>query len=530
MIIDIHTHVPPREQWEAFLGHCRRSGLAGIATSSLGVSGWPRNPTPEQVRAANEEACAFAEFAKSRLHVWWFVYVNPQHRDACDVIDWGVRRGASGVKLWVSVNNEAGSTDACLPVLRRATEHGLPVLIHTFNRTDGPLPGEMTLDEFADLARRFPDLSLIAAHSGGNWRVGLGALSSIPNACVDVCGVFPERGMVEALVDDLGPTRVLFGSDGPGRSVPAKVAGVLFSGLSREIRAQVFRKNALRVLGRRDLEAEPPGAAKVLEPSPEEAPAREVSGLPAEDHFCFCGEWPFAPDVSVGVAGTARALETAGFRRGYCVAFEALIEPSPRRANAALAAAARSYPILAPLAVVNPLAPDWRRVLKEGGQACGIWASPYIHQWKLDDPRAGEFFRRCSELRKGVWINCGLADHRFRPACAGWRPVSLEELTGFVRNAPPNTYVFQGLMPPETFAVYRAARSATARDVQVRFEVSRLVDYRENFLQALAEIGPERLLLGSEFPFRDARVVPWTAARMAEWLPNDGNRGGLSVS
>ena len=56
--------------------------------------------------------------------------------------------------------------------------------------------------EFAWLAKRFPETTMIAAHIGGNWREGVNTVRGCgPNAHVDCCGCDPDRGMVEALVD-----------------------------------------------------------------------------------------------------------------------------------------------------------------------------------------------------------------------------------------------------------------------------------------------------------------------------------------
>ena len=79
MIIDIHTHVPARTQWDRFIAECLVNGVDVAVASSLGVSGWPPYPDSDHVSQANDHACSFAEFGGDM--VLWFAYLNPQNPD-----------------------------------------------------------------------------------------------------------------------------------------------------------------------------------------------------------------------------------------------------------------------------------------------------------------------------------------------------------------------------------------------------------------------------------------------------------------
>ncbi len=509
MVIDFHTHVPTdRRRWPEFIRDCRWNGVTAAVVSSLGMDGWPAFPTAAQVRAANRHAHEFAEFARGRLPVVWFAYLNPCLPDCLTEAERAFDAGAVGVKLWISLKTPDGRTAPCEPVLRFAANRGCPVLIHTFHRTGGNQPGELTVHEFADLARRFPTVSMIAAHAGGNWRMALGALEDIPNAHVDICGCFPERGMATALVRDLGAERVVFGSDMLGRSQASQLAKVQFADLAPAERAAVLGGNARRLLGL--------AASDVLPASPPPAaapgPALPLPD-PTEEHFCFCGTWPAAPDLNSSSAALRRALGTAGIQRAYTASLDAVWAGDPRAANRRFFARVHGEARIQPLGVVNPTAPNWPRALCELRNGCrGVWVSPYLHNWRLDDPVHGKFFAACAEQGLPVWINCALGDHRFRQSGAGWRPVAVEELCAFARCAPPNEYVFQGLLAN---AVRRTRDSVpTQAGVRFRFELSRLTDRSGDLAAVQAEIGTGALVFGSEYPLRDIRSVRWTARRL----------------
>ena len=108
-----------------------------------------------------------------------------------------------------------------------------------------------------------------------------------------------------------------------------------------------------------------------------------------------------------------------------------------------------------------------------------------------------------------VWINCALHDIRVRHVSAAWREVEPEEVLSFAAGAPPNRYVFQGVAGYPMNKIMALRRPG----VEMRFEISRLTDYGEQFEQMRRAGAGEALVLGSEFPFRELRGVAWVAAR-----------------
>ena len=501
MIIDVHAHQAPgnKDSLPAIRDECRKNGVSRVLISSIG--GWSHYPPAEEVRVANDEARAFAE--RSDGLAKWLAYINPQNGNWREELDRALAGGPVGLKLWVSLKDASGSLDNAAAVIRYAGERKLPVLIHTFQKATSNLPGEVTLEEFATLAERCPAAKLIAAHAGGHWRHSLGTLRRrAPNASVDISGSFPQKGMVETLVGDIGVERVLFGSDMLGRSVASQIAKVTFADISERQKQRILYKNALALFG-------PAVAPSKPLPAP---PLRPPSELPdfRTDHFCFCGCWPFFETPCGIPIELDHLLAAEGIDRAYAADLGSVYRVDLERANAEFLRAAQKARRVAPLATLNPRAHNWRQVTQYLSPAfAGAIVYPYLHDWQLGDAAHAEFLQRCAERQVPLWVNCRLGDDRFRHCGLACRQVLPDELIRFGETAPENSYVLQGLTADE---ICRSL-DALSSDTRFRFEISRLTDHPGALDRVASRHGMSRLVMGSEFPLRDLRTVRWTAQR-----------------
>jgi predicted TIM-barrel fold metal-dependent hydrolase len=499
MIIDAHTHrwVGDGPAAEAlFQDECRQNGVSVAIVSCLLNSAY--YPTSDQVRAANDHAMEFA--SRMGPSARWLAYINPQDEPWPSELARCVAGGAVGVKLWVSLKDAQGGLERTLAVLRHAGTLRLPVLIHTFTRTGGNLPGELTPLEFAALAAEAPETVVIAAHAAMNHRLFIGALSRRPrNAYVDVSGGFPEYGAVEALVRDVGADRILFGSDATGRSVASQLAKIVLADVSEADKDLILWRNAARVFGLHNL----PEPVPPCLPNPPDLPDART------DHFCFCGRWPCFETPCPDPIELNGALQDAGIERACVGDLGSIYQSDLTEANARFIETARDCERVVPLVALNPQAPNWRRVMQSiPALVTGAIVYPNLHQWRLDDPRYAAFFSECAARRLPLWVNCALGDDRFRHEGFGRRPVSVEELKGFARTAPQNFYVFQGAGAVEPFL------DEFPNDVRFRLDLSRLSDFGGQLRRVLARHGAARLVMGSEFPLRDIRAVRWVAQRI----------------
>jgi len=308
--------------------------------------------------------------------------------------------------------------------------------------------------------------------------------------------------MVEALVKDLGPSRVLFGSDILGRSQASQIAKVLFENIPERAKRQIFHGNALAVFG----PAVAPGPPL---PTP---PLRPPSRLPElrADHFCFCGRWPFFETGCQTPMELGVLLAEHGVAKAYVGDLGGVYRLDLEQANAGFLRAARKAPRVAAIATLSPMPNNWRQAIRHLPRGvAGAVVHPYLHNWALDDPAHAEFFRRCAEGQIPLWINCRFGDNRFQHSGLACRAVSAEELVRFGKIAPANSYVFQGLTACE---ICRFLDEVPWQG-RFRFEISRLTDHPGALDQVVAAHGLSSLVMGSEFPLRDLRAIRFAAER-----------------
>ncbi|MEW6157267.1 MAG: amidohydrolase family protein [Verrucomicrobiota bacterium] len=248
-IWDVHCHlsgVPglkPPERFERILDFADRMGVARLCVF-MGME-WDYDPNPEKFRQENDEVLEV--LLKFPERAFGFVYLNPKHtEESLRELDRCVRDGPMvGVKLWVAQRCNAPELD---PIVRRATELGVPIFQHTWLKITGNLPGESTPMDLAELAARHPQSTFICGHAGGDWELGLRAVRPFKNVYVDLGGGDPASGFTEMAVRELGAPRVLFGSDVGGRSFASQLAKVHGAGISRTAKRLILGENLQRIL------------------------------------------------------------------------------------------------------------------------------------------------------------------------------------------------------------------------------------------------------------------------------------------
>jgi predicted TIM-barrel fold metal-dependent hydrolase len=200
------------------------------------------------------------------------------------------------------------------------------------------------------------------------------------------------------------------------------------------------------------------------------------------------------------------ALAEAGCEHAYVANAEGIFAYDTMAANDRFAAASTSARRVRPLATLAPFAPNWWvQIAHAENRFAGAVLHPYFHDWRLDDPAYAPFWKACAQAALPLWINLCTEDWRLRLRGTSPHQTSKDELLAFLAEAPPNRYVFQGASP----ALVGAALGASARR-DIAFEVSRLSDTTAAMASICRQHGSDRLVFGSEFPFRDLRTVRWT--------------------
>jgi uncharacterized protein (TIGR03086 family) len=190
--VDAHVHVRERGTGSLGFDSLRIAEYSGGFTHA--VVSWTDNEYVERVAA----------------DVPWLtrlVWVSPQRTSVERLREW-LDDGAVGLKLHPAYDNYPADTPALDPYLTVAADAGVPVTVHS-----GPGPADPDL--IRRLAERFPSVRFVLYHTylgpfEGRRRASRHA-QELPNLHLETswCG----SAEVERLLDEIGPDRVLFGSD-----------------------------------------------------------------------------------------------------------------------------------------------------------------------------------------------------------------------------------------------------------------------------------------------------------------------------
>lgn len=249
-IWDVHTHLAspltgsdPAARLGRLVEVADRMGIARLCVY-MGMK-WSHDPTPDDFRKQNDEV--LTAIKKHADRAFGFVYINPKHpRESLDEINRCIADGPMvGVKLWVAEKADAPALDA---LVDRATELNAVIFQHTWIKVGGNLPGESTPAHLVALAKRHSKAKIICGHTGGDWEQGIRAVRAYPNISVDLGGGDPVAGITEMAVRELGPERVLYGSDAPGRSFASQLAKVQGADISDTNKQLILSKNLKKLL------------------------------------------------------------------------------------------------------------------------------------------------------------------------------------------------------------------------------------------------------------------------------------------
>ena len=113
--------------------------------------------------------------------------------------------GMKGVKLHCDLSAIPYDDARTFPILERAGELNVPVLLHT---------GEDSIAAAQHVASKFTDTNFIFAHIGNKaWKQTARFARERKNVFLCLSGLVFERGFLEEAVRQVGAERVLFGSD-----------------------------------------------------------------------------------------------------------------------------------------------------------------------------------------------------------------------------------------------------------------------------------------------------------------------------
>ncbi|HUW57039.1 MAG TPA: amidohydrolase family protein [Planctomycetota bacterium] len=243
-VIDTHTHLPgtllggvPRPA-EELRKDFEEQGLSGAWIMTLdGLVGDPRPHNDILSQAVRPHREFFVPFCTVWPHLGLKACLDELERAA-------LKLGMRGLKLHPWLQAFSMTHPAVVPILRKAGELGMPVLLH-----DGT-PPYCTPLQVAMAAEQAPQTTIILGHAGLDdlyWDAILACLR-LPNVYLCLCSL--SVGPISQVLTHCPSDKLLFGSDSgwqPGlvRSALEKFVDL---GLSHEEQQRVFHANAERLL------------------------------------------------------------------------------------------------------------------------------------------------------------------------------------------------------------------------------------------------------------------------------------------
>ena len=184
------------------------------------------------------------------------VTVLPGDIGGAYVRDMIANHGARGVKLHGASQKFSMSDERLWPTYAACQEAGVAVIGHS-----GPDKGGAGFAEprgFGGALKAFPDLNIVLAHMGGaTWDQALEIAETYPNAYFDCCEIIewtegtnaPTDTQLAQLIKDIGPHRVMMGSDYPWYDLDHTIERVMeLPLLSDEEKQGIIGANAVNIL------------------------------------------------------------------------------------------------------------------------------------------------------------------------------------------------------------------------------------------------------------------------------------------
>ncbi len=283
MIIDSHIHMYPPYvyadpvSWSRQVDEPYWGALMGDNPSGTTIQGWV---TIEQLLEDMDEAgidqvvmqgiyfqhhqnCV----TQNNWYIDWcqkysdrllgFATVQPlAGQSALDEVKRAVDQGLRGVgEILPFAQNHSIRDDEFLAVVELAIELDIPLCLHGAEPVGHDYPGRAytPLQDYVWLAEQYPNLKLILAHLGGLlpfYELNRVTKKIMQNVYYDTAAVplLYQPAVYQAVVDIVGPEKILYGSDYPLLIYPRKMKKPDFVKLLTEIRTSGLSNNDLDLI------------------------------------------------------------------------------------------------------------------------------------------------------------------------------------------------------------------------------------------------------------------------------------------
>ena len=244
MLIDAHAYVGTSlfgvgQSVEDLLASMADNGIARSIVAPLKPPGYHLGPENDRIAAAvRAHPDRLAGFA--RVDPWQGEAAVAELRRALDEL------GLIGLYLHPFEEQFAANDELVFPLVGLLRERGLPLLLA------GGYPGFSHPSQIGDLARQFPEVTIVATHGGQLNISGLlladaaRMLRANPDVVMETSGIYRED-FIEDTVAELGAERVVFGSNAPYLDQGFEAARIRLAHLDEAAKAALGAGNIRRI-------------------------------------------------------------------------------------------------------------------------------------------------------------------------------------------------------------------------------------------------------------------------------------------
>jgi predicted TIM-barrel fold metal-dependent hydrolase len=200
------------------------------------------------------------DLAAGRPDMTTFVAMDPSvlgGRAGAEHLRWAHEQGALGMKIHPVMQRFLPSDPRMDEIFSACEEMDLGVVAHAGASRSGTEWAEP--NAFAALLDAHPRLKLVLAHmGGGRWKQAGQLAEAYPGVCFDLCEIIawagspgaPTHDELGRMIKEIGPKRVMFGTDFPWYEVDRTVDQIMaLPHLSEEERLGILGTNAVTHLG-----------------------------------------------------------------------------------------------------------------------------------------------------------------------------------------------------------------------------------------------------------------------------------------
>lgn len=203
---------------------------------------------PSQQRTINDWAKAVEDDC-----VLSFGSIHPDAADRLEELRYIKEIGLRGVKLHPDYQDFFAAEEKMLPVYETCEALGLPIVFHAGYDPLSPDVVHGKPADFAKIAERFPNLTIILAHLGGELRWDEAEEFVVGKRNVYLDTAYTTRILTDEqflrMIRKHGVDRILFASDCPWDNAAQIYQRLKTFGFTEEEQTLIFYRNAQRLLG-----------------------------------------------------------------------------------------------------------------------------------------------------------------------------------------------------------------------------------------------------------------------------------------